>query len=63
MNKPICKYCKYRRTSGFTGRLGCFEGRQMDELGNWSYPTCSFKNKDFKCTDFKPKLIYRRKYK
>ena len=35
----------------------------MNEVGDWLYTKCSFKNADFQCKDFEPKLLYRKKYK
>ncbi len=61
-NKPICRYCKYKRHAGFPHAV-CSEGKRMNEVGDWLYEKCSYKNKDFKCLDFKPKWIHRRKYK
>ncbi len=62
MSKPICKYCKYKKTSGFSTSV-CDASKYMNEIGDWVYKSCSYKNKNFKCTDFKPRWIHRRKYK
>ncbi len=61
MNKPICRYCKYKKSTSITPI--CKLSKHMDEVGNRVYTKCSYKNKDFKCLDFKPKWYYRRKYK
>ncbi len=61
MNKPICRYCKYKSSIAITPV--CKIEKHMDEVGNWWYTKCYYKNKDFKCLDFKPKWIHKRKYK
>ena len=60
--KPICKYCKHMRQSGFTCKV-CNKDKKIDCVGNWHYTKCTYKNEGFKCKDFEPKLIHRRKYK
>jgi len=61
MNKPICRYCKYKSSLNLVPV--CKLTKSMDEVGDWLYTLCSSKNKDFKCLDFKSKWIYKRRYK
>lgn len=59
--KPICKYCKYVRSLGFTTKV-CNKTKHIDCTGDLLYTKCSYKNKDFQCIDFESKVFHRWKY-
>lgn len=64
VEKPYCKRCKHKEFSqGSAGVLLCHVGRHLDPMGNWLYPKCRDKNKDFQCKDFLPRWPWKRLYK
>ncbi len=61
----VCKHCKYY-SSFFKSANDvalCKFSKSMDPVGIYWYDVCAVKNKNYQCTDFIPKLRYRKRYK
>lgn len=64
IEKPYCKRCKHKEFNrGSVGVLLCHVGRHLNPMGDWLYPKCRDKNKDFQCEDFVPRWPWKSLYK